>query len=155
MTVNVEALLRNIGKTYQEIFDKGLIPYKTKPTGDSGDPVLELDMVKEGVYLAFHRTSRKLFCVTLTLLNEDKPSVKFPNELPSPLQKEMSLSWMHEQFDAPDKSIPPKLIGGLQFGMKELYTLEGFHMPLTMQAAYTASELVESLTFMPLADSTW
>lgn len=155
MTVNVEALLRSIGKTYQEIFDKGLIPYKTKPTGDSGDPVLEFDMVKEGVYLAFHRTSRKLFCVTLTLLDEGKPSVRFPNELPSPLQKEMSLSWMHEQFDAPDKSIPPKVIGGLQFGMKERYTLEGFHIPLSMQVAYTASDLVESLTFMPLGDSTW
>ncbi|MBC6556668.1 pyocin immunity protein [Citrobacter braakii] len=155
MTVNVEALLRSIGMTYQDIFEKGLIPYKTKPTGDSGDPVLELDMVKEGVYLAFHRISRKLFCVTLTLLDEDKPSMRFPNELPSPLQKEMSLSWMHEQFDAPDKSVPPKIIGGLQFGMKERYTLEGFHIPLSMQVAYTANHLVESLTFMPLAGTSW
>ncbi|WP_223862458.1 DUF6392 family protein, partial [Enterobacter hormaechei] len=79
--------------------------------------------------------------MTLTLLDEDKPSVRFPNELPSPLQREMSLSWMHEQFDAPDKSIPPKVIGGLQFGMKERYTLEGFHIPLSMQATYTASNL--------------
>ncbi|WP_257980018.1 DUF6392 family protein, partial [Pectobacterium brasiliense] len=65
MTVNVETLFHRIGKTYQEIFDEGLIPYKTKPKGDSGDPVLDLDMVKESVYLAFHRSSRKLFCVTL------------------------------------------------------------------------------------------
>ncbi len=28
MTINVEALINSLGKTYQEIFDKGLIPYK-------------------------------------------------------------------------------------------------------------------------------
>nr|WP_240347017.1 DUF6392 family protein [Pectobacterium brasiliense] len=33
MTVNIEALFNRIGKTYQEIFDEGLIPYKTKPKG--------------------------------------------------------------------------------------------------------------------------
>ncbi len=31
MTINVEALINSLGKTYQEIFDKGSIPYKTKP----------------------------------------------------------------------------------------------------------------------------
>lgn len=52
MTVNVEALIDCLGKTYQEMFDAGLIPYKTKPTGFSDDPDISLDMVKEGVYLS-------------------------------------------------------------------------------------------------------
>ncbi len=35
MAINVEALINSLGKTYQEIFDKGLIPYKTKPAPSS------------------------------------------------------------------------------------------------------------------------
>ncbi|WP_387440124.1 MULTISPECIES: DUF6392 family protein [Photorhabdus] len=31
MTINVEALINSLGKTYQKIFDEGLILYKTKP----------------------------------------------------------------------------------------------------------------------------
>ncbi|EQC00699.1 hypothetical protein B738_09866 [Photorhabdus temperata subsp. temperata M1021] len=49
MTINVEVLINSLGKTYKEIFDEGLIPYKTKPAGFSGDEVVCLDMVKEGV----------------------------------------------------------------------------------------------------------
>lgn len=112
-------------------------------------------MVKECVYLAFHRSTKKLFCVTLTLIDEDKPSQQFPNELPSPLQKNMNIKWMHEKFGPPDKSIPPKIIGGLQFGIKERYTLEGFHIPLTMQVAYTNRNTVESLTIMPTEELGW
>ncbi|WP_342752582.1 DUF6392 family protein [Brenneria roseae] len=153
--MNVEALLNRIGKTYQEIFDEGLIPYKTKPKGDSGDPVLDLDMVKECIYLAFHRSSRKLFCVTLTLFDEDRPTQQFPNELPPPFKKEMSIDWMHEQFGTPEKTIPPKVIGGLQFGIKEKYTLDGFHIPLKMQIAYTDKNIVESITVMPTEEMTW
>jgi hypothetical protein len=155
MTINIELLIRSIGKTYQDIYDAGLIPYKTKPRGDSGDSVIELDMVKECVYLAFYRSSRKLFCITLTILDDDKPLLHFPNELPSPLQKDMGLSWMHEQFGLPDKIVSPKLIGGLNFGMKELYTLEGFHIPLSMQVTYTEKNQVESLTFMPTSEVHW
>lgn len=49
MTVNVNSLINSIGKSYQELLDEGLIPYKTKPTGYSGDPDLTLDMAKEGL----------------------------------------------------------------------------------------------------------
>ncbi|WP_394347080.1 DUF6392 family protein [Photorhabdus luminescens] len=31
MTINVEALINSLGKTYKEIFDEGLILYQTKP----------------------------------------------------------------------------------------------------------------------------
>ncbi|ERT14624.1 hypothetical protein O185_02955 [Photorhabdus temperata J3] len=40
MTVNVEALINSLGRTYQEIFDKGLILYKAKPNGFPGDEVI-------------------------------------------------------------------------------------------------------------------
>lgn len=50
MTVNVESLIRNLGKTYEQLFDAGLIPYKSKPTGFSGSDVVTLDMVKEGSF---------------------------------------------------------------------------------------------------------
>ncbi len=53
MTINVEALINSLGKSYQEIFNKGLIPYKTKPTGFPGDSDISLDMVKEGIFLSF------------------------------------------------------------------------------------------------------
>ncbi|MEA4675127.1 DUF6392 family protein, partial [Klebsiella pneumoniae] len=32
MSLNVEKLIENIGKPYQDIYEQGLIPYKTKPT---------------------------------------------------------------------------------------------------------------------------
>lgn len=72
MSVNVEALIDSLGRTYQEIFDAGLIPYKTKPTGFSGDPDVSLDMVKEGVYLSFNRSDRVLNEITLTFFDDDK-----------------------------------------------------------------------------------
>lgn len=72
MSVNVEALIDSLGRTYQEIFDAGLIPYKIKPTGFSGDPDISVDMVKEGVYLFFSRSNRVLNEITLTFVDDDK-----------------------------------------------------------------------------------
>ncbi|PLR41942.1 DUF6392 family protein, partial [Chimaeribacter arupi] len=51
MTVNVDALINSLGKSYKDLLEAELIPYKTPPTGFSGDPDLSLDMAKEGVYL--------------------------------------------------------------------------------------------------------
>ncbi len=73
MTVNVEALINSLGRSYQEIFDEGLIPYKTKPTGYPGDPDITLDMIKEGMYLAFKREGKILFAIELIFLDQKKP----------------------------------------------------------------------------------
>lgn len=78
MSVNVEALIDSLGRTYQEIFDAGLISYKTKPTGFSGDHDISLDMVKEGVYLSFSRSDRVLNEITLTFVDDDKKIGYFP-----------------------------------------------------------------------------
>ncbi len=88
MTVNVKAFINNLGQTYEALFDGGYIPYKSKPKGDSGSPLLDLDMVKEGVILTFDRASRSLVEVGLTLVREDTKYV-FPNELPEPLWLDM------------------------------------------------------------------
>ncbi|WP_243412411.1 DUF6392 family protein, partial [Klebsiella pneumoniae] len=53
MNVNVETLIKQLGKPYQEIYNKGLIYYKTKPYGSVSDNTARLDMKHEGIYLAF------------------------------------------------------------------------------------------------------
>ncbi|MCG5371211.1 DUF6392 family protein [Providencia rettgeri] len=50
MSVNIEALVQRLGDTYDELYNDGLIPYKTKPQGNSGDDVVTLDMKKEYVF---------------------------------------------------------------------------------------------------------
>ncbi|GKV77820.1 hypothetical protein PEC106568_29930 [Pectobacterium carotovorum subsp. carotovorum] len=62
---------------------------------------------------------------------------------------------MHEKFGIPEKTIPSKVIGGLQFGMKEKYKLDGFYIPLAMQIAYTEKNTVESITVMPTEEMKW
>lgn len=96
MSVNIEALIDCLGMTYQEIFDAGLIPYKTKPTGFSGNSSISLDMAEEGVYLSFKRDGLIFQEMTLRIQYNRVKNWTFPNELPSPLQKCMSRQWVHE-----------------------------------------------------------
>lgn len=60
MTVNVEALINSLGKSYQYMLDKDLIPYKTAPKGSSGTPTINLEMAQEGIFLSFWREGRIL-----------------------------------------------------------------------------------------------
>ncbi|NHB59668.1 DUF6392 family protein [Photorhabdus sp. RW14-46] len=154
MAINVEALINSLGKAYQEIFDEGLIPDKTKPKGFPGDEVICLDMVREGVFLSFYRKDKKLKEITLTLVN-DKPAYLFPSELPSPLNPKMSRKWIHEQFGEPEKFHPPEMVMRHQFGWTELYTLLDFRIPTSMQISYDITEQVESLTFLPTSEVRW
>ncbi|APS29874.1 DUF6392 family protein [Pectobacterium brasiliense] len=155
MSVNVEALIDSLGRTYQEIFDAGLIPYKTKPTGFSGDPDVSLDMVKEGVYLSFNRSDRVLNEITLTFFDDDKKSWIFPNELNLPLKKHMSRDYVHEFFGIPVKTSPPEIILKRQFGWIELYSLEGKYLPTSMQINYTLDEVVKTITFLLTSTVRW
>lgn len=52
MTVNVEALIHSLGKSYQDMLENELIPYKSTPKGSSGTPTISLDMAQEGVFLS-------------------------------------------------------------------------------------------------------
>ncbi|WP_391527936.1 DUF6392 family protein [Photorhabdus akhurstii] len=155
MTINVEALINSLGKTYQEIFDKGLISYKTKPTGYPGDPDITLSMAKEGMHLAFKRDGKILFAVELFLLDQKKPSYQFPNELPSPLEPLMTRKWVHEQFGEPEKALPPRKFLKKDVGWTELYTLLDFRIPTSMQVDYDLLEQVKSIAFLSTSEVRW
>ncbi|MFP9493879.1 MULTISPECIES: DUF6392 family protein [Pectobacterium] len=123
MSVNVDALIDSLGRTYQEIFYTGLIPYKTKPTGFSGRSSISLDMAKEGIYLSFNRNDRILNEITLIMSNK-KIGYYFPNKLPNPLKNTMLRSWVQEQFGEPFKSLPPRKRLKKDIGYTDLYYLK-------------------------------
>ncbi|PQQ26832.1 DUF6392 family protein [Photorhabdus hindustanensis] len=155
MTVNIDALINSLGKSYQEIFDEGLIPYKTKPTGYPGDPNISLHMIKEGVHLAFRRNGKILFAIGLILIDEKKDSYQFPNELPPRLIPIMSRQWIHEQFGEPERSLPPRRRLTKEIGWTELYTLLDSRIPTSMQVDYDLLERVRLVTFLPTSVVRW
>jgi len=155
MTVNVEKLINNLGNTYQEIFDAGLIPYKTKPTGYPGDPDLTLSMMNEGIYLAFKREGLTFYSIELFLQNSKKANYRFPNELPSPLEAEMVRPWVHAQFGAPDKFLPPRKRLRKDIGYTDLFTLMDFHIPISMQVDYDLQERVKEVAFIITSIVRW
>lgn len=155
MTVNIEALMRSLGKSYKDIHDAGLLPYKTQPSASSGDPELSLDMAKEGVYLSFKRDGRIFQEMTLRIQYDKVKNWTFPNELPTPLQKSMSRQWVHENFGEPENSIPPRVIMKQEIGRIERFTVEDFHIPITMQIRYDMADMVVAVTFLPTSELRW
>ncbi|HGK5021436.1 TPA: DUF6392 family protein, partial [Klebsiella pneumoniae] len=53
MSIDVETLVKQLGKDHQEIYDSGLIKYKTKPTATAGYDTATLDMKREGLFFSF------------------------------------------------------------------------------------------------------
>jgi hypothetical protein len=155
MTVNVNELINSLGKNYLELTDSGLITYKSPPTASSGDPDLSLDMAKEGLFLSFKRDGRILQAIVLKIQNDRANDWVFPNELPSPLQKNMSRQWVHEHIGDPLRSIPPKVIMKRAFGWTDLYEAKGRAIPTSMQISYDVAGNVRSVTFMPTSDLRW
>lgn len=155
MTVNVEALIRSLGKNYKELVDSNLIAYKSDPKGASGSPTISLDMAKEGVFLAFQREGRVLKEITLSIQHDTLKDWTFPNDLPTPLQKSMSRHWVHENFGEPENSIPPRVIMKQEIGRVERFTVEGFHIPITMQIRYDMADMVVAVTFLPTSELRW
>lgn len=155
MTVNVEALVNSLGKSYSEMLDAELVPYKTPPTGYSGDPDLSLEMAKEGVYLSFRRDGRILQEITLHLLRPDIKKWIFPNELPLGLQKDMSRSWVHNRFGEPFKKAEPRVVMRRSFGWIEVYKIDGQRVPTVMRFDYDLDDNVKDVTFLPIANLRW
>ncbi|WP_036774080.1 DUF6392 family protein [Photorhabdus australis] len=151
MAINVNALINSL-KTYQEIFDEGLIPYRNKPSGSPVVPNICIDMVTEGVFLSFERNSKILNEITLRLLRDDKALFIFPNELLSPLKHSMDRGWVRENLGDLIKSIPPRQILKRQFGWKDLYR---FTDEISMQISYDLREQVNSVTFLLTSDVSW
>jgi len=155
MTVNIEALIRSLDKPYQTIRDAGIMTYKTPPQGTQSDPVLTLKMKSEGVSLTFDNDADKALSEILLNIQNDKKDWVLPNKLPSPLQQDMSRQWVHETFGDPDKSTPPEVFMKMKIGWIERFTIEDFHMPLTMCIYYDMDEMVEAVTFLPTHRLRW
>ena len=155
MPVNVDAMINSLGKSYIELVDSGLVVYKSPPKGASGSPVLSLDMAREGIFLSFWRDGRILKAVTLTIQDDETTDWMFPNELPAPLEKKMTRSWVHEHFGEPLRSTPPKVIMKRAFGWTDLYEADGRPIPTSMQINYDVMDNVRSVTFMPTSELRW
>lgn len=79
----------------------------------------------------------------------------FPNELPSPLQKEMSRQWVHENLGLPLRSLPPQVIMRRAFGWTDLYEAKGRSISTSMQISYDVMNKVRAITFVPTAELRW
>lgn len=125
MSVNIEALVRRLGDTYDELYDDGLIPYKTKPQGNSGDITLKLWMRKEYVFLAFENPSKKLAEITLTLIPDKmKNGWVFPNKIPFGLEQVMTDQWFYKHIGNPIRRAPEEIILGTPYGKAEVFILK-------------------------------
>ncbi|MCT6664013.1 DUF6392 family protein [Enterobacter mori] len=155
MTVNVEVLIHSLGKSYSDLRDAELIPYKTPPTGFSGAYDISLDMALEGVYLSFKREGRILQDVILNLQRPEIKNWDFPNELPFGLEKNMTLGRVHAVFGEPIRSMPPKVVMKRDIGRADLYAINGLHIPVSMQIRYDMNEVVQSASFFPTSELRW
>ncbi|MGX3842916.1 DUF6392 family protein [Klebsiella pneumoniae] len=61
MNIDVEKLVKQLGKLYQDILKNGLIPYKTEPYGAVDDDESILNMKREGMFLVFTNDPDKKF----------------------------------------------------------------------------------------------
>ncbi|MBK5771897.1 DUF6392 family protein, partial [Klebsiella pneumoniae] len=91
MNIDIETLVKQLGKDYQEIYDSGLIKYKTKPTATVGYDTATLDTKREGLFLSFENDKNKTFKeITLTLEDDDITDWVFPNSMPFNLEPVMT-----------------------------------------------------------------
>jgi hypothetical protein len=155
MTVNVKALINSLGETYPHIYSNGLIPYKTKPKGDSGSQVVNLDMAREGLLLTFDRDSHKLVEITIRLIDEKNEKYVFPNEIPFPLWEGMNQSGIREKFGEPMHFHPPHKIVNRFFGGVDYYELSKGSRSIVMIVRYNTDLKAISVTFKPASLVSW
>ncbi|KPD03394.1 DUF6392 family protein [Moellerella wisconsensis] len=151
MSVNIEALVQRLGDTYNELYNDGLIPYKTKPQGNSGDDVVTLDMKKESVFLSFDNPSKRLREITITLIPDDmRNQWKFPNEIPFGLEQVMTEPWLQEHFGVPLVSEPEQTVMGINFGKIDVFSMtlpdQDKKIALSMRYGYKKVN-IKSVTF--------
>ncbi|HGY5113268.1 TPA: DUF6392 family protein [Citrobacter freundii] len=151
MTVNIEALIRSFGRSYDELISQGLITYKTPPTATSGEPDLNLEMAKEGLFLTFKRQGRIFQVITLAIQNGKAKNWVFPSELPFGLLPQMDVDWVHSHFSDPIYTQQPKVIMRRAFGRCEVYKLDVAGSDVAIQFDFDIAEHVDSVTFRPLS----
>jgi len=154
MTVNIEALIYSLGHSYNDLLNAGLITYKTPPTGFSGASTISLDMALEGIYLSFRREGRVLQYVILSIQRPEISRWTFLTFFLLGLKK-MSMERVHSVFGGPIRSVPPKVIMRRNIGRADLYSVDGLHIPVSMQIRYDMCDMVESVSFFPTSELRW
>ncbi|WP_336221596.1 DUF6392 family protein [Citrobacter amalonaticus] len=151
MSINIETLVKQLGKPYQEIYDMGLMPYKTKPYGSVSDSVASLDMKREGVSLSFiNNQEKKLKEVTLKLEDDGKADWIFPNQMPFGLEPVMAQQWVRARFGLPMIYADAETIMTIYIGVKEVYALPAPYQHIAAAFTYNKDLFVEHITFYPL-----
>ncbi|MDI3360047.1 DUF6392 family protein [Lelliottia sp. V89_10] len=151
MNIDVETLVKQLGISYQEIFDNGIIPYKTKPYGAIDDDESVLDMKREGLYLVFTNDSeKKLKEITLKLEDEGKTDWLFPNPMPFGLEPVMTQSWVRERFGLPMIYVEAKTVMTIYVGITEFYTLFPPCQNIAAAFSYNKNNFVDAVTFYPI-----
>lgn len=151
MKIDVETLIKHLGKPYQEIFEKGLIPYKTKPHGPIDEDEADLDMRREGMLLVFVNDSeKKLKEVTLRLEDEGKTDWLFPNPMPFGLKPVMTQLWARENLGLPMVHVEAKIVMTIYMGVKEIYALPMPNQHIAAALTYDKDFFVKKITFYSL-----
>ncbi|ROP61784.1 hypothetical protein EDF81_0258 [Enterobacter sp. BIGb0383] len=151
MSVDVEKLIEQLGKSYKDIFKEGLIPYKTKPYGSVSDDTASLEMKREGIYLSFFNDSdKKLKEVMLRLEDEEKTDWLFPNPMPFGLGLVMTQFWVREHFGLPMIYSDEKKIMSFYIGKKEVYALPAPHQNIAAMFTYNKNLFAEHVIFFSL-----
>ncbi|HIF9432880.1 TPA: DUF6392 family protein, partial [Photobacterium damselae] len=156
--IDISQMIKMIGKTPSEIIAAGLLAENKKPKPRfSGDDELVLNMIREGVYLAFDRSTKKLITIELTLLDSDKPKYHFPNELPSPFKAHMTRNYIEQTIGQPFEYKPPIVFMGDVIGCVAHYRLDReFFGELSLLVYYTEEQMdVRALTFLYTKDVSW
>ncbi|EIX9305900.1 hypothetical protein MLP26_001472 [Klebsiella pneumoniae] len=151
MKIDVETLIKHLGKPYQEIFEKGLIPYKTKPHGPIDEDEVDLDMRREGMLLVFVNDSeKKLKEVTLRLEDEGKTDWLFPNPMPFGLKPVMTQQWARENLGLSMVHVEAKIVMTIYMGVKEIYALPMPNQHIAAALTYDKDFFVKKITFYSL-----
>ncbi|PVZ79338.1 hypothetical protein C9426_34000 [Serratia sp. S1B] len=151
MKIDVETLIKQLGKPYDEIFEQGLIPYKTKPYGGIDDDIARLNMKREGIYLSFfNKPEKNLKEVTLTLEDEGKTDWLFPNQMPFGLQPVMTQQWVRERLGVPMIYADAEIIMTFYVGVNEIYSLPAPYQKIAASFTYNKDLFVSDITFYPL-----
>ncbi|EEC5263203.1 TPA: hypothetical protein O7X39_001413 [Salmonella enterica] len=151
MNINVETLVTQLGKPYQEIYSKGLIPYNTKPYGPLDEDEAELDMKREGILLVFiNNPEKKLKEVTLRLEDKRKTDWIFPNKMPFGLEPVMTQQCIRQRFGLPVIYADAQVIMTIYIGVTEVYFLSPPQQHIAASFIYNKNLFVETVTFYPL-----
>lgn len=147
MTINVEELVKQLGERFNDIKDKGLIPYKVKPSGGDEDDIFINLKQYEGVFLSFdNNKDQKLNEITLILEDENKIDWFFPNEMPFRLEPVMTQQKVRAHFGVPMIYSKPKPDGIISRGIIEVYPLPS-NQNLAVQFKYNFDSFVVKMTF--------